>query len=108
MIECLMHDSTLDTREHFAEPAHVKKSGRGIGTRRAQQDVIGLMAAQHVVDEIGRNRQLAARFFLAREPAFDQAGDDRAIAEGAFHQRRFGKPGFEIIAEHILIEQSGK
>ena len=44
MIECFMHDSAFDAREHFAKPAHVEQAGRGIGARGAQKNVIGLMA----------------------------------------------------------------
>ena len=101
-----MDDSALDAREHIAQAAHVEEAGCGIGPRRAQQHVVGLVAAQHVVDEVGGDRDLAAGFLLARETALDQAGDDRAVAKCALHQRRFGEPGFEIVAEHVFVEQS--
>ena len=56
-----MDDSPLDAREHFAEPLDVEQAGRGIGARRAQQHMVGLVLAQHVVDEIGRDRDLPPR-----------------------------------------------
>src|SRR6185437_1455102 len=105
MVERLMDDSAADAREHFAEPADIEQASRGVASRRAQQHVVGLMAAQYVVNEIGRDGDLTARLLLARKTALDQPGNDRAIAEGPFHQRRFGEPGFEIVAEHVLIEK---
>ena len=54
------------------------KPGGGIRARRAQQNMVGLVLAQHVVDEIGRDRELAAGFFLAGEAPLDQPGDDGA------------------------------
>ena len=35
----------------------------------------------------------------------DQAGDDGAIAEGALHQRGFGEPFLEVVAQHVLVEK---
>ena len=51
------------------------------------------------------NSHLAAGLLLAGEAPLDQAGDDRAIAEGALHQRGFREPGLEIVAQHVLVEQ---
>ena len=100
-----MDNSALDAREHFAEPLDVEQAGGGVGARGAQQDVVGLMLAQHVIDQVGRDRELAARFLLAGEAPLDQPGDDGAGAERALHQRRFGEPGFQVVAQHVLVEQ---
>src|SRR5262249_16757048 len=108
VVERFMNDSPPDAREHPAEPADIEEAGRGVGAGGAQQEVVALVLAQHVVDEVGRDRHLAARLLLPREAALDQAGDDRAIAEGALHQSRFREPGFQIIAQHVLIEQHGE
>jgi hypothetical protein len=67
--------------------------------------VIGLMTAQHVVDEIGRDRHLAHVLFRAGSTALDQSRNDGALPECPLHQRRFGEPGFKVIAQHVLIEQ---
>ena len=64
-----------------------------------------LVLAQHVVDEVGRDRDLAPRLLLARIAALDQPGDDGAGPEGALHQRRFGEPVLEVVAEHVLGEE---
>ena len=53
-----MNNSPPDAREHFAEPLDVEEAGRGIGPRRAQQDMVALVLAQHVIDQIGRDRNL--------------------------------------------------
>src|SRR5579864_5910221 len=95
----------LDPRQHGAEPFDVEEARGRLLARGAQEDVVGLMAAQHVVDEVGRDRHLPLILLLGRRPALDQSGDDGALPEHAFHQRRFGKPGFEIIAQHVLAEQ---
>ena len=84
------------------------KPARGIGARRLQQDVVGLVAAEHVVDEVGRDRHLPAGLFLARMPALDQPGDDGAIAERALQQVRIREPRLEIVAQHVLVEEIGE
>ena len=68
-VEPLVHDSALDAGEHIAQPADVEQAGRGIGPRRLQQDVVGLVAAQHVVDEVGRDGDLPAGLLPARDGA---------------------------------------
>src|SRR5262245_10071512 len=105
VVEGFMDDSALDAREHLAEAADVEEAGGGVGARGAQEDVVGLVLAQHVVDEVGRDRYLAARFLLPREAALDQPGDDCASAERTLHQRGFVEPGFEVVAQHVLAEQ---
>ena len=92
-------------RQHITEPAQIEQPRRGVGARGAQQHVIGLMLAQHVVDEVGGEQHLPPRLLRADEAARDQPGDHRAGLEGALHQRRFGEPGFEIVAQHVGIEQ---
>ena len=100
-----MDDSAPDAREHVGQTANVEQTRCRIGPRRAEQDVVGLVPAQHVIDEVGRDGDLPAGLLLARETALDQPGDDRAGAEGALHQRRFGEPFLEIVAEHVLGEE---
>src|SRR5262245_45460005 len=103
-----MDDSAFDAREHFAQPPNVEETGRGIRPRGTQKDVIGLVAAEHVIDQVGRDRHLTARFLLAGETALDQPRDDGAGAEGTLHQCRFGEPRLEIVAEHVFVEQGRK
>src|SRR5689334_2642133 len=71
-IEPLMHDSPADAGEHRAEPSNVEKAAGGIGPGRLQENVVGFMAAEHVVDEIGRDGDLAARLLLAGVALLDQ------------------------------------
>ena len=91
--------------KHHAEAPHVEESRCRIGPRGPQKHMVGLVLAQHVVDEIGRDRDLPAGLLLARKAALDQPGDDRAMPEGALHQGGFGEPVLEIVAEHVLGEQ---
>ena len=83
-----MHDSPLHAEEHFAEPLDVEQAGRGVGARRLQQDVVGLVAAQHVVDEVGRDGDLPPGLLLARMLPLDQPGDDGAVPERALQKIR--------------------
>ncbi len=66
------------------------------------------MAAQHVIDEVGRNLDLPPGLAAIEKIALDQPGDDGAIAERALHQRGFLQPFLEIVAEHVLAQQIGE
>jgi hypothetical protein len=103
--ESFMDDSPLDARQHHGEALQVEETRRRIRPRGAQQNVPRLVPAQHVVDEIGRDRHLPRRLLLAGKLALDQPGDHGAVAEGALHQRGFLQPFLEIVAEHVLREQ---
>ena len=72
------------------------------------QDVVGLVAAEHVVDEVGRDGDLAAGLLLARMALLDQAGDQGAVPEHALEEVALGHPGIEIVAEHVLVEERGE
>ena len=37
--------------------------------------------------------------------ALDQAGDERAALEGALHHEALVEPGFEVVAQHVLVKQ---
>src|SRR5262249_33285023 len=104
MVESFMNDSAPDPREHFTKTLDVEQTGRRVRTRSAQQNMIRLMLAQHIVDEVGGNRELPARLLLARKTLFDQSGNDGAAAKRALHQRRFSKPRFQIVTKHVLVE----
>jgi capsular polysaccharide biosynthesis protein len=72
-------DTPPDPLEPGAQPPDIKRPGRCILLGCTQQDVIGFMAAKHVVDEVGVHRHLALRLLLAGKAPLDQAGDDRGI-----------------------------
>src|SRR5262249_14120377 len=55
-VERTVDDSAADAREHIAEAANVEQTARGVGAGGAQEDVIGLMPTQHVVNKVGRDR----------------------------------------------------
>ena len=103
-----MPDSSADSLQEMAEAADIDEAGCRIGEGRLEQDVVGLVLAQHVVDQVGGDRHLPPGLLLAGMAALDQAGDDGADAEGALHQARLGEPGVEIVAEHVLVEQLGE
>src|SRR5215203_4801316 len=98
-----MDDSTPDPGEHFAKPFDIEQTCCSIGTRRAQQQMIWLMFTQYIVDEIGRDRDLAAGLLRARIAARDQARDDGVVAESALHESRFRKPRLQVVAQHVLV-----
>ena len=60
LIKRLMPDSSLDAAQKIAEPRDVEKPCGRIRPRRLEQDVVRVVAAQHVVDEVGRDGDLAA------------------------------------------------
>ncbi|MNS92920.1 hypothetical protein D3C72_1270680 [compost metagenome] len=70
--------------------------------------MIRLMAAKNVINKIGRHRDLTAGLFLAGMTAFDQPGNDGAVAEGALQHEGFVQPCFQIVAEHVLVQQVGQ
>src|ERR671924_1822188 len=100
-----MPDSPLDSLQESAEAPDIDQPRRRIGKRGLEQNMVRLMLAEHVIDEIGRNGHLPACLLLTRMASLDQSGDDGANPEGALHQTRFGKPGVEIVSEHVLIEE---
>src|SRR3954452_7860636 len=105
MVERLMDDPSPDAREHVTEATDVEKARRGIRAGGAQEDMVALMLAEHIVDEIGGDGDLTTRFLLAGKTALDQARNDRAGAKRAFHERGFGEPSLEIVAQHVYVEQ---
>ena len=77
-LERLMPDSALDAAKEITEPRDVQEPCGRIGPRCLEQDVVRVVAAQHVVDEVGGDGDLAAGLLAARVAPLDQAGDDRA------------------------------
>ena len=65
-------DVALDSLEHSPEPLNIQKPLCRIGAGRAQQDVVGFVAPEHVVYQVGGDRHLASGFFLAWMPPLDQ------------------------------------
>src|SRR3546814_2090455 len=57
---------------------------------RLDQQVIGLVLLQHIVDEVGRERHLPPGLALARMLALDEARDHRHLAKRS-EERRVGK-----------------
>src|SRR5687768_1415766 len=104
-VQSAMNDLSLDSRKQFSKPSGVDETLGGVVPGGAQQDVVGLMASQHIEDEIGGDGHLPPALLPGDRAAFDQPGDDGAGAKGALHEHRLGKPGVEIIAEHVLIEK---
>src|SRR5262249_14257436 len=81
MVEPLMDDSPLDSPQHIAEPGDVEEPGGGVRPGRLQEDVVGLVATEDVVDEVGRDGDLAAALLTAGMTLLDQAGDQRGVPE---------------------------
>jgi hypothetical protein len=99
-----MPDSSANALQEKVEPSDIDEASCRIGERSAEKNVVGLVLAEHVVDEVGGNGHLTPRLLLSRMAALDQARDDGSHPEGAFHQARLGEPGVEIVAEHVLVE----
>ena len=99
------------TMRPLARPAcrrarlEIGQPARRVLAGRAQQHMVGSWRAQHVVDQVRVEGDLAAGLLLAGIAALDQPGDDRDVAEGALEHGRFGHPLLEIVAQHVLVEQ---
>ena len=65
-VQRLMPDCALDAAQKVAEPRDVEKARGRIGPGGLQQNVVGIVPAQHVVDEVGRHRDLASGFLRGR------------------------------------------
>ncbi len=76
----IVADARSTQTDEAAELGHPRAC---IVPRRVEQEVVGLVAAEHVVDEVGRKADLPARLLLARMVALDQPADHRDLAEGA-------------------------
>lgn len=68
-----MRDSAFDASQHLPETANVEQPGGGIGARRAHEQMIGFVLTQHVVEQVGGNRDLPAGLFHAGKTPFYQS-----------------------------------
>ena len=96
-----MHQVSLCPVEQIAQPPHVGHPRARIGPRGLQQDMIGLVLAQHVVDQIGREGDLLAGLALAGMLPLDQPADHRDLPEGPAQQVRILHPVHEFVREYI-------
>ena len=78
--------------EQFAQPTDIGEPRACIVPRSLKQQMAGLIFAQHIVNQVGGKGHLFARLALARMLAFDKAGDDGHLAEGAMSPRRCDRP----------------
>ncbi len=77
--------------------------------RAAQQQMVGLVAAQHVVDQVGGEADLAARSSGRRRKRRSIRPRISAQAlKAPLHHRALEQPGFEVVAQHVLGEQLGQ
>src|SRR3546814_10848252 len=72
--------------QQVGEPPHIRHARACILPRGFQQQMVGLIFPQHVINEIRRKSDLPPRLALARMLPLDKAADDSNIAEGAFQQ----------------------
>ena len=87
------------------QPAEFGHAGAGIGPGGAHQQMVGLVAAQHVVDEVGREADLAPGLALAGMLALDQPADHRHLTEGALEQIRLLDPVDELVLKDVRGQQ---
>ena len=103
-----MHHLALDASKEGAKSMDVDKAVSGVFPRRPEQQMPGLIPAQHIIDEIRVDGDLSPRLLLSGPAPFDEAGDNGSGAESPLHEVGFGEPGIKIIAEHVFIEQPGE
>ena len=100
-IRPLIRASSSPSRARSIRPA------RRVGPGAAQQQVVRLVAAQHVVDQVGGEGDLAAGLLLAGKPPLDQARrSGRTGLKARLHHRALRQPGFQVVAQHVLRNSS--
>ena len=102
-----MHHGVRRTVEQIAEPPDVGQPRPRVGPGGFQQHMIGLIFAQHVVDQIGGKGHLLAGLALAGVLPVDQSADDGHLAEGAFQQGALLHPVGKLVVQNILGKQRG-
>ena len=101
-----MSDSVLDARAEKRRAGLISSSPVAASAQAASSRIWpGSWRPQHVIDEIGRDRDLAPRFDLARMAPLDQPGDDAQTCGTCASSGDFGEPRIEIVAQHVLVEQ---
>jgi hypothetical protein len=86
------------TLQELVKAAYIDESGCGICERGAEQNVVGLVLAEDVIDQVGGHGHLPSGLLLTGMTALDQTRDDGADAEGALHQARLCQPCVEVVA----------
>ncbi|GAG27170.1 unnamed protein product [marine sediment metagenome] len=76
-----MPDSTVNAVEKIAQACDVQQPCGSIGPGRFKQDVVRLVPAQDVIDEVCRHRHLPACFLAAWVPALNETGDNGHLPE---------------------------
>src|SRR3546814_7963758 len=64
--------------QQVGEPPHIRHARACILPRGFQQQMVGLIFPQHVINEIRRKSDLPPRLALARMLPLDKAADDRS------------------------------
>ena len=88
------------TVNQAGEAAELGHPSAGVLPSRLEEQMLGLIFAQHVVDEVGR-ADLPAALALARMLALDQPADHRDFAECALEQMRLLDPLDELMFEYV-------
>ena len=69
--------------QQITKPSNVGQPRARVGPRRLQQQMVGFIFAQHIIDEVSGKGHLLARLALARMLPLDKAADHRDLAKGA-------------------------
>ena len=67
--------------------------------------MVGLVAAEHVIDEVGRDAQRPAALVLAGNGPLDQPADDRRLPKRPAQERRGRHPVRQFILQDLRAEQ---
>ena len=100
-----MRDMAFDAFEKLSEADDIELAFGGFLAGGLKEDVVRLMAAQHIIDEVGREGDLTARLLGARLSALNKARNLGALLEGALHEEALIQPFFEVVAQHVLMEE---
>ena len=100
-------DAAADAGEHLLDPGEVDQAAHRLFAGDLQEQVVGVVFAQRVVEDVGGEGGLPPGLAAALVRAFDQARDDGGVAEGALHHGVAGEPGLEAVAQGCEVEEGG-
>ena len=87
--------------QQVAKPPDIGQPRPRVGPCRLKKQMVGLIFAQHIVNQVSGKGHLPARLALAGMLPFDQSADDRHFAERAFKHVTCFHPVDEFVGQYV-------
>ena len=91
--------------KEVAQPANISQPRAGVRPCRFEQQMVWLIFTKHVINQVSRKSNLPPGLALARVLTFDEAADDRNLAECAFEQITSLDPIDEFVGQNVGRKQ---